>query len=348
MLDNIRLWYKGKSLKRLFFIFLLFLNAESCKSPTGPDNIFPGRRDYTWTADTLWANDFWGITSFWGSSPNSIWVTGVGTSAKDCLWYYDGVKWTESKEILSSSLNTVFGTNPSEIWIGDSFGTIWRNTGSGWQKFKKIAVDGYNRIIIACIYGTSQNDLYAVGSADNYDGSGYKGIILKYDGKDWSLLSIPDIRVGFNRIRKMNNGNYIIWATNFDKGFLDKLFVYDGNNNLKEIFSDYYFPGLYQMNGDVYVTINRKIYKCRNDKLELWKEFPGTSYIGSFLGRSEKDFFGSGYDGILHYNGSDIANLYPTKQLDLGGMLIFNKDVFFGGFDSEKNIEVIIRGTLKE
>jgi hypothetical protein len=329
-------------------VFLLFFNVQSCNTIEPPDNsLQPGRRDYTWTADTLWATDWFGITDVWGSAPNSIWVTASGTSAKDCLWYYDGIKWTEYSQSLSSTLNTVFGAVPDEIWIGDSYGTIWRNKGNGWQKFQEITVAGYDRIIIASIYGTSQNNLYAVGSADNYDGSGYKGMILKYDGINWKLLNIPNLRVGFNHIKKLSDGNYIISATNFDTGFLDKLFIFDGTSNLKEIYSDYNWPGLYQMNGEVYVAINRKIYKCNNDSLEFWKEFPGTSYAGGVLGRSEKDFFCSGYDGILHYNGTDLANLYPTQNLELVGSLIFEKDIFYSGYDSEKQIEIMIRGTLK-
>lgn len=159
-------------------------------------------------------------------------------------------------------------------------------------------------------------------------------------------MNIPNIKVGFNEIRKNRNGGYIVTATNFDNGFLEKLFFFDGKNTLKEIYSDYNWPGLYEMNGEVYITIMRKIYKYRNNRLELWKEFPGTSYYGTVLGKSEKDFFGAGYEGVLHYNGNDLKILYQA-QLNLVGGLIFEKDVFFVGYDSGKKINIIIRGTLQ-
>ncbi len=321
----------------------------SCSSPTEPnDNIPPGRRDYVWIADTLWNEDWFGISEVWGDSPNSIWVVAGGTSAKDCLWYYDGVEWTKSNQILSPGLNTVFGVSSEEIWIGDSFGAIWRNTGSGWSKFKQLSISGFGRVVITSIYGIAKNNLYAVGFADNNPAGDYKGIILRYDGKEWNFTSIPDIRVGFEKIKRMSNGKYLISAMNVDSGWLSKIFVFDGAASLKEIYSDYYYPGLNQIKDEVYITIDRKIYKCKNDKLELWKEFLGSGYYGTVLGRSEKDFFGSGLDGILHYNGTDLANLYQTQQLaGLSGTLIFEKDVFFGGYTSESR-NIMIRGTLKE
>jgi hypothetical protein len=339
-------------MKKIFLaiISLTLISFNTCDdNPVNGDDLKPGRRDYVWTADTLWTADFFGIHDVWGSSPNSIWMVAAGTSAKDCLWYYDGVKWARSNQILNSSLNTVFGVNPDEIWMGDSYGTIWRNTGSGWQMFQQIAVSGYDRIIIASIYGATQNNLYAIGGADNYDGSGYKGIILNYDGTDWKLLNIQDIRVGFHRIKKMKNGNYLIEGSNDDNGFLEKLFVFDGGNNLKEIYSDYTYPYLDEMNGDAYIAINRKIYKCINDKLELWKDFSSTSYHSTVLGRNEKDFFGAGYDGIMHYNGADFKILFQT-ELEKKGVLIFEKDVFFFAYTEQASgyNYIMIRGTLNE
>jgi len=339
-------------MKKIFlaFITLTLISLNTCdENPVNGDNVKPGRRDYIWTEDTLWTEDFFGIHDVWGSSPNSIWMVAAGTSAKDCLWYYDGVKWVRPNQILNSSLNTVFGVNPDEIWMGDSYGTIWRNTGSGWQIFQQFTLSGFDRIVIASICGTSANNLYAVGFADENTGTTYRSIILKYDGTDWKFLNIPDIRVGFNDIKRMSNGKYLITATNVDSGFLEKLFVFDGVSNIKEIYSDYTYPYLDEMNGDVYIAINRKIYKCINDKLELWKDFSNTSYHSTVLGRNEKDFFGAGYDGIMHYNGTDFKILFQT-QLEKKGVLIFEKDVFFFAYTEAASgyNYIMIRGTLNE
>ncbi|MGB8319066.1 MAG: hypothetical protein WCE54_13120 [Ignavibacteriaceae bacterium] len=328
--------------------FLLFLSIISCNTTEPPeDNLQPGRRDYIWTMDSLKSDLWFGLSDMWGSSPTNIWMVAGGITGWDCLWHYDGVNWTRYNEYLNPALNTVFGINPDEVWIGDTYSTIWKFDGNTWKIFQTFSLSGFDHIDIGSIYGTSQNNLYAVGAADNYDGSGYKGVVLRYDGTRWSFLNIPEIRVGFHKIRKIKNGKYLIWGETNNNGFLEKLFVFDGNNNLKEIYSDYPYPGIYEMNGDTYITINSKIYKCENDQLVLWKEFPGTSYTGVVLGRSEKDFFGAGCDGILHYNGTDLINIYQTEQLDLWGDLIFDKDVFFAGYTQEKRY-VMIRGTLKD
>ncbi len=324
---------------------LIFISCNTTEPPIDDDNLQPGRRDYFWTADTLWTQDFFGITDMWGSSPNSIWMVAGGTSAKDCLWYYNGVKWARYNQLLSPELTTVFGASSEEIWLGDAYGSIWRNRGSSWQKFQQLSLAGFDNIVIVSIYGNSANSLYIVGFANENTGTYYKGIILKYDGTNWKFLNIPDIRVGFYDIKRMKNGKYLISG---DSDNTYKLFVFDGVGTLTEIHSGFY-PGLNEMKGEVYISINNKIYKCVNDKLELWKEFPANLYYGNVLGRSEKDFFGSGYEGILHYNGTDLVNLYST-QLDLHGAFIFEKDVFFDSYNrtgSGYNY-IMIRGTLKD
>ena len=338
-------------MKKLFLVCLglSLLTLSTCSDNPVTDDTQPGRRDYAWTADTLWTEEWFGISDIWGSSPNSIWMVALGTSAQDCLWYYNGVQWARDSQILSPGLTTVFGVTPEEIWLADTYGSIWRNTGNDWQLFKQVTISGYSWIIINSIYGKSSNNLYAVGTADNYDGSGYKGIILRYDGIDWRLLNIREIRAGFNEIKKMKNGKFIIRAENSDNGFLEKLFVFDGSSNLKEIYSDYNYPAIYEMNGDVYIVISSKIYKCINDKLELWKDFSNTSYVRTVLGRYEKDFFGCGYEGIMHYNGTDFKILFPTP-LEQKGVLIFEKNVFFWAYTGGARgyNYVMIRGTLDE
>lgn len=332
--------------KCFIVVYLIFVNVQGCDNPDSYDDIIPGSRNYIWTEDTLKSDDFFGITDMWGNSPNSIWVTATG-SPTNCLWYYNGLEWEKSEKILNSSLNTVFGFD-DEVWIGDSYGTIWKKEGDDWVKFQQFTVDGYDRVVISSIYGKSPNSLYAVGFADQYNGKDYIGIILKYNGESWHILDIPNLRVGFNYVITTNDGQFLITGTNTDIGFLDKIYVFDGVSKLQEIYSDYYWPGfLYAFKNNVYVAINARVYKYNDRKLELWKDFFNTGYYGTVLGRNEKDVFGAGYHGIMHYNGTDIKTIYHT-QLGLTGLLIFEKDVFFVGYDPEgKGLNVIIRGRLK-
>jgi len=80
----------------LFFLFLsaagglnLLLNL-SCNTTEPNDELNPGRRDYTWTVDTLA-----GLNNpryrMWGSSPTDIWAT-TGSNWNVSISHFDGSK----------------------------------------------------------------------------------------------------------------------------------------------------------------------------------------------------------------------------------------------------------------
>lgn len=327
--------------------FLILINFGCKKSPTEVvDNTQPGRRDYVWTVDTLHADNWFGISAVWGSSPNDIWIVASGVSYKDCLWHYDGRKWTKSSQWLSSNFSSLFGLAENDVWAGDSDSRIWRYDGVTWVKYQELSMPGYTYVVTEDINGQSAENLCAVGFVDNNNGSGYKGAILKYDGSKWNFLNIPDMQVGFNYIKNTNDGNYLVTATNSDHGFLYKIYIYNGNKTLNEIYSDYNYPSMFNLDGELFVSINKKIYKYINRGLELWKDFSGTEYYGKVLGRSKKDFFVAGVTGIMHYNGSDTQLIWQTNS-NCTGQLIFEKDVFFTEYNSEKGLYTIIRGTLQ-
>lgn len=330
----------------LFFISQLLFASLSCNdNPTTHDDIKPGRRDYTWTVDTLFSEDWFGVSDIWGINPNSIWLAATAVSPKDFLWYYDGFNWNRSGQLLNQSLNTIFGISQYEVWAGDSFGTILKNSGNGWQKFQSIKITGFSRVAISTIIGSSEKNLIAVGFADSIDGANYIGVILKYDGVTWKLADIPPMKVGFIYAEVASGKEYIISA-DVGSGSVFKLFLYDGEQTLHELYSGYNWPSLFSLSNNIYVVISKKIYKYSNGELKLWKEFPGTTFRNTLLGRSEKDFFSSGEDGILHYNGTDFALLYPTANLGLVGALIFEKEVIFNAYDSERQLNIIIKGKL--
>ncbi len=330
------------------FISILSFLSVTCKNEITAveDNVIPGRRDYTWKVDTLWTDDRFGITDIWGDTPNSVYVTAGGTSFKDCFWYYDGQSWSLTTQKLNSHLNTIFGLNPDEIWIGDAESQFWKKHGNTWKIFKKFTLPDFDVISINCIYGTTSNNLFAVGFAAQYGGT-HKAIIFKYDGTDWNLVDIPNMKIKFYDIKPMKNGKFIITGLDDNDTWTEKIYVYDGSNNFKEIYSDSRWPGLNEINGEIYISIVNKIYKVKNDELIEWKDFTNSTYYGGVLGRSEKDFFGAGYEGIMHYNGTDLAIVYPA-HLNIAPGLIFEKDVFFIGWDSGKQLNIMIRGTLKE
>lgn len=261
-----------KNILYALFLFLnlnLYLTLVSCNT-TEPEDLKPGRRDYTWTVDTLkppvsHQYDAFYITNLWGSSPNDMWATCAGVSPLILLWHYDGGKWSLFSQQLGRDLRSIYGFASNDIWIGDLENSIWHFSGSNWTKAKSLSLPGFDRIAITYIWGISPTNIYAVGFADQFNGgTEYKGVLLHYNGSDWSFVNIPDIRAGFHMVvRKASTGELVIYGFNSDVGFLDKLFVYDGKN-ISEIYSNYKEPVLEEMNGEVYVTVERKIYKYNN------------------------------------------------------------------------------------
>jgi hypothetical protein len=136
-------------------------------------------------------------------------------------------------------------------------------------------------------------------------------------------------------------GEKVIWDTTITpvtcKGFIEKIFEYDGNVNLTEIFSS---PNesrfVNQISGRVYFTSSGKsnIWKYMNGKFEVWKDFSSTGYqIGTIWGRSEADIFcwssfNKNYNiSILsHYNGTDLQPLYQADNFN--NARIIGDDVF--------------------
>ena len=78
----------------IVFTSLILYTAISCNknSVIPPEDDQPGRRDYTWTVDTLDMQMNW-ITGIWGSSPENVWATGDGGDFNQRLYHYDGSKW---------------------------------------------------------------------------------------------------------------------------------------------------------------------------------------------------------------------------------------------------------------
>ncbi|MDO8548583.1 MAG: hypothetical protein Q7S39_00325, partial [Ignavibacteria bacterium] len=67
---------------------IISCNNNPFKPPDDP----PGRRDYTWTVDTL-NIPFTNLTRIWGSSPMDVWAIGPGGDANKTIYHFDGEKW---------------------------------------------------------------------------------------------------------------------------------------------------------------------------------------------------------------------------------------------------------------
>ena len=335
----------------LLTIILINLSCED--NPVEPNEPPPGRRDYVWEEYRIkFEVDLLQLNDFWASSPTNVWgAAGAASSIYYSVVHFDGTTF-EHYPIEAPGPNPTFvwGLDSTNVWLSTSNNSIWHFDGKEWYKQQDLSVDGYDNVTIQSLWGNSIDNLYGVGAAQNYSTHDYIGVIIKYENGVWNFLDIPDFKVGFNSIRKdPQTGQLFISATNFDNGFLEKLFVHNGKE-LEEVYSEYSSDLAPVILGNkLVILLDQIIYKYNysTKKLEKFIDLTGTSLWGGIRGRSINDFFAVAADGIGHYNGTNFETIYKTN-LDLTLAFVMAEDVFFPGTDLNTRETVLIHAKLKE
>ncbi len=339
------------ALKLIFVLLLLVIISEnSCKdNGVGPGNSDYGRRDYTWEIDTIRTQDPLTLTRIWGISPTDVWAVGSGATSAIDIWHYDGKYWRCDSVARFFTPWAVIGFSSNEVWLGNSSSSIWRYNGYQWQQFGNYSIEGFKQVVIQNFDGLSSDDIYGVGFAESTNGVDYKGIIIHYDGEKWSFVNIPPIEVGFadGKIEQESNTLLLEGTDYATTGWVNKVHAWDGNQ-LKEIYSGGPYASVGNIQHEVLITINQKIYKYTDGQLVLWKNLTGSEYSGKvWCGRNENDFFIASANGMGHFNGQDFKTLFRTN-LTINGGYIFDKDVFFIYADNNKvGINIVVHGILK-
>ena len=207
---------KGKSLHLYFILFLLALiNCNTTEPPI--DDTPPGKRDYVWSIDSVDYGNLPGIIqleSIWGSSATDVWgANGDAPDVRDCLWHYDGVKWsraTEGTPITEFTGNKVvyvlWGSAQNNVW---AFGRkinqnvlsafIMHYDGIQWTDATPTNVAALSANLY-CAYATEENNIWV---------GGYE-YALHYDGSKWDAYKVADsIIVG----SITSNGKYLFVGT---------------------------------------------------------------------------------------------------------------------------------------
>lgn len=341
---------KREVVKFCLVISILSIFQIGCANSSEPiiENVQPGRRDYTWKVDTIKLGPITYFTRLWGSSPNDVWVVGIGEMA-ETMWHYDGVKWTPYNKNLSTSFMGIYGFGEKEIFAGDEDGFIYKYDGE-WNKLQRLTIEGYNYSIIDRIWGLSSSDLYAVGSVwSSNDSIGYKGAVWHYDGKTWKNLNLPHIKNVYTNIQvQQSTGNIFLEDIKKEPGFPEAAYIYQ-NNSLTKLCSAFNSINIRSLNDEIYIQNEKLIYKYKNNKLVLWKDFTGTIYETNLFLRNEKDMIGGAGTGqLVHYNGDNWEIIFEKKNYWMCGWLFLEKDIFIIGQDDFTNESFIVRGTLKD
>jgi hypothetical protein len=171
----------------LLIVTLCYIGCDTTEPPI--ENTTPGRRDYTWTVDTIpVANSV--MKDMWGSSSTDFWICGDGFDRRQSLWHYDSKNFTPYNEYILSA-TSFCGFAQDNIWMSTSTGWIYHYDGVKWKKDTVLTLSGYNDVIIQQLCGTAPNNIYATGMAVSL--GVYEGVIVKYDGNYWKYLNIPTL-----------------------------------------------------------------------------------------------------------------------------------------------------------
>ncbi|MDF1611679.1 hypothetical protein [Stygiobacter electus] len=333
---------------------LIVLTSLSCKHSTEPEPQ-PGRRDYTWTVDTINpGKESLYLYRIWGSAANDVWAVGASSWSATSIWHYNGIKWSCDSIPRRINPSALFGTSKNDVWLGNTNSTIWRYYGQ-WGLYGEYRVNNFDNIVIVDFDGISPNNIYGVGFKDIRNGADTaKGIIMHFNGYKWDFVNIADIVIHFESVAvDKKNGVVVLSGTVYDrKGFYAKVYSWDGKE-LRELLSDKGDDTYVIKFGDeIFVKSQSKIYKYSNDQLSLWKDNIGIGINGYLLcGKSHNDFFiGVSSIGINHYNGTDFNILYKIEsghRVQILNGVIFEKDVFFIANDFTIGKNLIIHGKLK-
>lgn len=340
-----------KPKQTMFLLFILILLFAQCGTTEPPaDELKPGRRDYTWTVDTL-NIPFTTLQRIWGSSPIDVWVIGPGGDKDKTIFHFDGVRWNSDGISRPLAPTALYGFSPSDVWIGGRGGEIWHFDGLNWSKVFTMNITGYNFYGFESIWGDAPENVYAVGYAE--DGVKYKGILARYDGSTWKSLDIPEVQNSFIKIQRgvKSSANYFILALRFEQFADDTSYIYEFDGiKLRIIYqgltNTYDLAGLSCIDNEILIRKGYDIFEYKNKIFNFLLRIPGEAFL---YGRNIKDIFIGLQNGIAHYNGTDILYLYNFKDsgIRIADGVIFDNEIFVLANDFNSNLNFIYRGVLK-
>lgn len=179
---------------RPIVILFVCLAITSCKEDNIITNpITPGKRDYVWTSDTLFAlgNAQTSMRSMYGTSPNNVYVVGHCEVSAGRIWHYNGTNWQPvNLSSIRGGLEAIDGTAENNIWIVGGKTYVDSNfhfidttfvvhyDGASWTE-----TVGFVRreASLYCVDVLDQNSLFAGGSM---------GILYRLNGGTWELYEV--------------------------------------------------------------------------------------------------------------------------------------------------------------
>lgn len=342
-------------MKKIFlaFVSLTLISFNTCDdNPVNGDNVKPGRRDYTWTIDTLMTPTYTLVRRMLGSGPHDVWAILSGADLDKTIWHYDGNSWTTDGILRSIEPASIFGFAPDNIWLGGHQGEIWNYNGSSWNSHTVLVATQGTTITWENIWGINPNDVYAVGAYEDHNYLNNNGVIAHYDGNSWGLID-TQINNSLTKIYRDDVAGYIVEGMRFGLIDTSKVFLFS-QNKLSEIYSNMatssYGAYIGLIDDRVLISLGKEIYTYSNNKFNLFYSVNNESFGGGIIGRSLKDIFLGMRDGIAHYNGNDVQYLFYADNLKafVTAWEIYTNEVFLSFYDFSNGKTYMYKGTLTD
>jgi len=344
-----------KYLLGLINFISLYVIAVSCNTTEPPiiDNIPAGKRDYVWSIDSI---DYGNIPSLiqlesiWGSSAVDVWgANGDAPDVRDCLWHYDGVKWsraTEGTPITEGDGNkvvySVWGSSQNDVWAfgrkinqGSLSAFIMYYNGSQWIDATPANVAALD-INLYSVYGKA---------ADNIWVEGYE-YALHYNGSNWNTHKVADSII----VGSISGNDKYLYLTTYSPwdDFTPRNLCLFSEGNFIVIDQSPVFPikfglGLWVSHQEIKSfedgIISNYIKEDGSVNVNGWRRelTTATSFgLGSVLAQSTKNVFAVGvWNLIYHFNGTDWVKIninVPNHTVDplarFWGVWTDGKEVF--------------------
>jgi hypothetical protein len=314
------------------------------------------------------------MSGIWGSSPNDVWAVGGGGTASDATWHYDGKKWipwfknnpASSSGIWPCAGFTLYGFGSNDVWVGgqsadpDHNGSAishWNGNLWGQYFYYNPAPDSFSIVIAQDIWGSRSTEVYACGvlsysSAIEPQGTSMRGFLLRYDGSKWKEVAKGDSGYQYQfGIVRGERGDVFVQEFRGGHSGEDSTIIYKlSDGQLKIIYTMIGYSSdrrIGTVGDELYFPLGNDVYTYSNGAFVKEFSVDNPAYNHHLYGRNRYDIFISMWDGLVHYNGTDMEYLYrwPEGAYYIEGAILFEKEVFLLLGSGYAN--VVLHGTLK-
>ncbi|MEK7262964.1 MAG: hypothetical protein AAB071_00455 [Bacteroidota bacterium] len=344
-------------------MLLLFCVAmmQTCKEKPveNNDDDKPGRRDYTWTIDTLSYPGSLQTSMYdmYAVNTKNIYVVGHNEVGDGKMYHYNGINWQPVKLHPSQGghiegaidLSAIYGFGANDIWaVGyrDYFDPVLRKShdstliihynGSQWRE----ANIDYEKGELQGVWGSAPNDVWAGGTY---------GTLYHYDGSVWNKQSFDTTlwisnfggnasEQFVNAYKRIDTAGYFatihcllsyketIWTIIEKFAEIPNAQWTFGHSSIRYIDNEFYSAGY-------------GLFKKKNDTWQRLFDSGADSFLDVFGTRNKNIFVIGVYGIVYHFNGNNwkkLDELYNTSLSYFSSGWTNEKEVFLLASDNYK------------